>query len=536
MQLEGLTIALRTRTPWEATDLGIALVRAHAGRIYAAWAIVTLPFFVLFNLLCWWLGKPWLAALALWWLKPLFDRVPLYVISRAVFGTTPTLAETLRAQLNWGWRGALRWLHWRRLLHPGRAMLLPVDMLEGVSGAQRRERVYVLTRAHASPNVMLTLIGVNLEAMLSVAVVMLGLMFVPSEFFTDSAKAVWQTLIEDPPPWALVLANVFAWFAMSVVEPFYVGAGFGLYLNRRMQLEGWDIELAFRRMATRLAPALAAAALLIAVLFAAPSSAQAQVKPLPCAPAAEASAANAAKKDKGTSSEPPCKAGEHKDATPLDKLFGKHYRDGGDGFAKDVARIYGESDLNPTTKEFVWKRRHPDEDKPETTPRSEMTQGIGAGLGFIAQYGLWIVLVALLVVIALNHRRWLSWMSDRVSGARVSDPLEVRADAVTEQLPDDVPGAVRALLQKKRVRAALALLYRAAVERMVGQLGAPLPPGATESECLRQSRRLRDTRFAALFARIVRSWQGAAYAQRLPQAEEIEGLLAEWSAPSEALS
>ena len=31
------------------------------------------------------------------------------------------------------------------------------------------------------------------------------------------------------------------------LEPFYVAAGFGIYLNRRAELEAWDIEQEFRR-------------------------------------------------------------------------------------------------------------------------------------------------------------------------------------------------------------------------------------------------------------------------------------------------
>jgi len=31
-----------------------------------------------------------------------------------------------------------------------------------------------------------------------------------------------------------------------VVEPFYVGAGFAMYLNRRVELEAWDVEQEFR--------------------------------------------------------------------------------------------------------------------------------------------------------------------------------------------------------------------------------------------------------------------------------------------------
>ena len=35
--------------------------------------------------------------------------------------------------------------------------------------------------------------------------------------------------------------------AVAFIEPFYVAAGFGMYLNRRVELEAWDIEQEFRR-------------------------------------------------------------------------------------------------------------------------------------------------------------------------------------------------------------------------------------------------------------------------------------------------
>ena len=38
-------------------------------------------------------------------------------------------------------------------------------------------------------------------------------------------------------------------YAITVLflEPFYVAAGFAMYLNRRAELEAWDIEQEFRR-------------------------------------------------------------------------------------------------------------------------------------------------------------------------------------------------------------------------------------------------------------------------------------------------
>ena len=118
-----------------------------------------------------------------------------------------------------------------------------------------------------------------------------------------------------------------------------------------------------------------------------------------------------------------------------------------------------------------------------------------------------------------------------MAAGRTLDQIHAVQIVPPEALPADIPAAVRALLQQRRSRAALALLYRAALARLVDALGAPLPPGATESECLRHARSLRDARHAELFGRIVRGWQSAAYAQRAPSVEEIEVLLAAWSAP-----
>ncbi|HRE17433.1 MAG TPA: hypothetical protein PLW86_10300, partial [Rhodocyclaceae bacterium] len=75
----------------------------------------------------------------------------------------------------------------------------------------------------------------------------------------------------------------------AVIEPLYVASGFALYLNRRSELEGWDIDVAFRRLDARQAVAraadntplrsvagLAALALCTTMLLASPLPAQAE--------------------------------------------------------------------------------------------------------------------------------------------------------------------------------------------------------------------------------------------------------------------
>ena len=86
MRLDQVSVELRPRSPWEAMELGNALVRRHARAIWRPWAIATLPVFALLNAAAWAIDALWLAALAMWWLLPLFDRIVLFVLSRAVFG------------------------------------------------------------------------------------------------------------------------------------------------------------------------------------------------------------------------------------------------------------------------------------------------------------------------------------------------------------------------------------------------------------------------------------------------------------------
>jgi len=47
--------------------------------------------------------------------------------------------------------------------------------------------------------------------------------------------------------WVDFVLSVAYAVTIGFVEPFYVAAGFALYLNRRAELEAWDIEQEFRR-------------------------------------------------------------------------------------------------------------------------------------------------------------------------------------------------------------------------------------------------------------------------------------------------
>jgi uncharacterized protein DUF4129 len=136
------------------------------------------------------------------------------------------------------------------------------------------------------------------------------------------------------------------------------------------------------------------------------------------------------------------------------------------------------------------------------------------------------VVAILVLLLLLSMRYWLPWMRGSLRRHKPL-PAEVETEALSipEVLPDDVPTEARRLWAQGKPRHALALLYRASVETMAQRAGVALVPGATESECLRASRRMPDDEDRSLFARMVRVWQYAAYAQQLPAAEEFDDLV-----------
>jgi len=496
MRLDDVRIALRLRTPWEAVDLGMRLVRAHAAAIWIPWFAVTAPLFAAVNALAWLADAPWAAGLAFWWLKPAFDRVPLFVLSRGVFGAAPGWRDTLRMQGRWGWRALLPLLLWRRF-DPARGFNLPVDLLEGGDRKRRAERRRVLRRAVAGQASTLTMILATFESILFLSAWVLALMFVPTEFLGESARALWSTFFQSPPPWAYVVANGVYWLAMSAIEPFYVGAGFALYLNRRIHIEAWDLELVFRRLAVRIAQAASASGALATVLL---------CLGLACAPAIGRA--------------------EHRPApTSLEALYGTDLRTDDKRFGEAVRRAYRDPQLGERKRVTTWRPKVRARDDAKAQPAwLAIVAEVFAALG---KYGLWVLAMIVVVYLILHRAQWLPWTRARLTRRRDGAVRESPAPAIAA-LPADIGGAVRSLWHDGRRRDALALLYRACVQGLARRLGTPLPPGATEAQCLRRARSL-DRESEQGLREIVHAWQYAAYADRLPSEAELEILLGHWS-------
>ncbi|MGB3393941.1 MAG: DUF4129 domain-containing protein [Stenotrophomonas sp.] len=512
MRIDQLDVVLRSRSQWEAMELGTALVRRHAAAIWKPWLLLTLPVFALLNLGGWWLDSFWLSAVLLWWLKPVFERIPLYVISRGAFGAEPSTGDTLRAQLHWGWRGMAGYLSWRRL-GPGRALLMPVDLLEGGDASLRRARRRVLSSTAYGHASLLTWVCWHFEAMLQTAGIALIFMFVPLDSLSESLRAAASLIGKDTPAWAWLGFNLLAWAAMSLIGPFYSGAGFGLYLNRRTQLEAWDVEIAFRRLRQRLAHATP---LLLVLLACMPLILPAQAQ-------------NRADNTLGLhANHKATAAATSNDGTP-DSLFGTRQADTA-GFRQAAARAYEDKQLGATRKVERWKRKteaEPEKQQPRREfPGADLIRAAGKLLALAGESILWIVVGGLLLVLAFTARWWLPWLRGSMRRRVATEsPVSGQAVQLPETLPPDVLASARQLWQQGKPRHALALLYRASVDELGKRADLALPPGSTEAQCLRASRRMPLEADRALFARMVRTWQYAAYAGRLPTPDDFDALL-----------
>lgn len=240
-------IVLRPRSQSEAMDLGFHLVRANWPGLALLTALILLPAAMLAALLFMW--HPPLALVGLWWTKPVIDRALLHWLAQALLGRPTGIGRILAQWRQWGRGGVLAMLTVLRF-QPARSAVLPVWQLEGLRGPQRRRRARALGHGGNGSGTGLSLIAGLFEFCLIVGLmVVLGWML-PAGLWEGFDPELWLTAGGATASFWGLVAVCYA-IAIVLVEPFYVGGGFGIYLNQRCRLECWDLEPEFRRMAKR---------------------------------------------------------------------------------------------------------------------------------------------------------------------------------------------------------------------------------------------------------------------------------------------
>jgi hypothetical protein len=239
MRIEALAVTLRPRPMSEAADLGQRLVQVHARSVWRCywpvWAAVMLLALATVEI------AGWLPGPLIFWLKPWLDRSLLFVLSRAVFGETTQWSDLWAARREVFTRHLLRTLTIARL-SPWRSFTQAIDQLEGQRGAARSKRRSVLLSGQRGAAGGVQFVYANLEMIFVVALIGLIAWFLPDALRSE----LWQLYSEGASaPMQAAVAFGYGLVVLAL-EPFYVAAGFAMYLNRRVELEAWDIEQEFR--------------------------------------------------------------------------------------------------------------------------------------------------------------------------------------------------------------------------------------------------------------------------------------------------
>ncbi len=552
MDLERLSVRLRPRGGWESVDLGLALARTWWRPVYAIWLTLAIPLALL--LVGLWGGR---GLLLFWWLLPLCESVVLFTLSQAVFGSAPSWKETLRAAPGL-WRRSAGELLSRRL-HPTRVLYLPLGQLEGLRGKQRRQRATALA-AGQDVSGMLVIAFLVFELGLWLAVIVFAMMMTPGWMGID-----WGHLTDRFFDGTLARSGYFATSMLAVaavlaLHPLYVSAGFAIYLGRRTELEGWDLEIDFRRLARRMkalrleasgdeAPprgasgpadaggsvpakpggpesagtgaALASAlaiALASSLALAAPGLVQAQDDPsVQAAPPAEPAAE-------------PAGDGEVEQEDPLEPgvWAGDPQRDP----RRLITEVMSRPELQREKKVVRWRLREDlfaDRAPDSSSGPSPVLIAIVRIIAAIGEPLLWL---AAAVGLGLLLRAAWKRLPEAQTADRDRKPLPPERlfglDLRPESLPDDVPGDAEALWRAGRHAAALSLLYRGALGRLAAG-GLELRASFTEDDCLRAAGAGLEPRRQDFFTDLTRAWQSVAYAHRVPEGSRASRLMSGWA-------
>lgn len=187
-------------------------------------------------------------------------------------------------------------------------------------------------------------------------------------------------------------------------------------------------------------------------------------------------------------------------------------------------RLRADPDLKPT--ERVHQLRWDSARKPEPDPRRGNSAlerfflwlfRATAWFAEAARWAIWVLGAVVVALVAVLLRRWMRERADPGAAIRIDAPAHVGAlDVRPQSLPEHVGAEARALWGRGERRAALSLLYRGALSRLIHTYRVPIRAAHTEGECLRLARGRLDAQQGEYFARLVGVWQLAVYGAREP--------------------
>ncbi len=518
MQLDQLQLDLRPRTNAQALDLGFALLRANATSVYTVWLMLWLPLVGICTLLAFsvpalgfWVGGWWL--MLAWLVRPWLERAPLYMLARQVFGEQVTWQETLRAWPKQLGGGFVR-LFFLRPFAAGRGLYQAIWQLEGARKKGARYRIRVIGKHTAGSANWFGVACAHFEG-----IIQIGFFALIGLFYSDADAMNPFSLFVDAgtePSTAIIACSIIA-FAVSgaIIGPIYVACCFTLYLNRRATLEAWDLEIALRQMKpvvekqSGITSRIASLFILVLIssqfifsnsAFAQKASPTQLNKPI-------------CEKEKLVFDNTPQRADTTDPALKQTR--------------QDIDRIYQDSDFQFYECKENWGPKFEKKNKKEKIDAD--TEAMIRRIALTLKY-LFIAITLAFVIWLISRYRGQFFNFDRSTKMRAATEVG-GLDIRPETLPEDVASSALALWQRGEQRAAIGLLYRASLARMVEHHQLNINQGATENDCLENARgALSQGQFSSMvFVTLeicTNIWLRAAYANQYP--EDIEALCQQW--------
>ena len=468
MRLDTVTAEIRPRSDWEALDLGFAMVRRSFWRCITVWWLALGIPTAIAAVLLW--DHPMFLLVLFWWWKPAGSRLVLFEVSRRLFGEEPSWRAVWR-EVPRAW--TRRFFHrfvWVRF-SPWLPVTLAVEDLEGLRGRAYKQRCGQVVRRGEGVVMWVYFLSDAAAAWIGLGILGLVMMFIP-----DGQDASWQQAVESWDPTSpmelpllisrTVVACVMA--GMSLTDVFVIGAGFGVYINNRTWIEGWDVELAFNRRAQRLGKV----AVVLLTFFMVGLS------------------ANAAQ-------------------------------------TKSPAELIQQIKADEAFKVQTVMERVP---KPKSVSPSSLPTDVIEILMQVMSICAVVLLVGFLGWMLWKNRhvfkmRGMAVKADRlVPSARVVMGMAVSPDS----LPADVPAAVWLLWQQGRHQEALGLLYRGSISRVMELGRVEIHESDTEGDCMRRVDQAGAAVHPDYFRGITGMWIRLAYAGVCPADSEVQVLCQQW--------
>jgi hypothetical protein len=508
MELSNISTVVRPRSKWQAVDLGFKMTSKWYGPLISGWLMVALPAFALLHLV--FIDYSWLAMLIFWWLKPLFERIQLGYLSFAQFGEDSTLKQQFKRWLSVVRRQWLATLLWRRFSLQ-RSYTVPVVQLENLNGARRRKRLQLFDGDNQQAAFWLTIVLMHIEFFITLAVYALVIFLIPAE---ADIELDFFEMIES----VTIANNILVFLSMALVAPYFVAAGFALYLNQRTQIEGWDIEITFRRMVERqqakrkgasTLASLLCVLMLCGVVLPGDTFASEQDSSQTATPTPEAPKVKIEKASPGTQ---------------------KAY----DLAQEIMTDVHFNQKKTTSYPEFFLDWKFND----KSTKKVEMPGWLSSLLTFFAgsmQLLLSALVITIFALLIYRYRDWLmQFAPSKQSRSTASEPPTsvFGLDIGQDSMPDDPAAHAKTLWQQGDKRQALSLLYRGSLLKLVTQDHLELHDSFTEGECVAQvrekARQNGQPAIADYFELLTKNWQRLAYASIVPEEDTMNRLFDQW--------